>query len=91
MSLGILDLWRQALELLVWTGGPFLAVALAVGLAASVFQAATQLQENLIAFAPKLAAIGAVLVFGGSWLLSQLVTYLQAIGEAVERVGRYGY
>ena len=90
MSLGILDLWQQALELLVWTGGPFLAVALVVGLAASVFQAATQLQENLIAFAPKLAAIGAVLVLGGAWLLSQLVTYLHAIGEAIERVGRYG-
>ncbi len=84
----LFDLWQQALMVLVVVGGPFVCAALAVGLLTSLFQTATQLQENVIAFVPKLIAIGAVLTFGGAWLLSQLVRYFDAVGLAVEQLGR---
>ena len=72
---GLLDLWRTALETLLTVGSPFLAAALVVGLSTSIFQAATQLQENVLSFVPKLAALGLILALAGPWLLGQLAEY----------------
>ena len=86
----VLELWHRALETLVVVGGPFVLSALAVGLFMSVVQAATQLQENILAFAPKLLAIGFVLAVGGTLLLGELVGYFNEIALAVESLGRRG-
>jgi flagellar biosynthetic protein FliQ len=85
----LLDLWTEALWVLITVGGPFVVVALIVGLLTSVFQTATQLQENIIAFVPKVVAIGAVLAFAGSWLLSQLVRHFESIALAIEQLGHH--
>lgn len=84
----ILELWHRALETMVVVGGPFVLSALAVGLFMSVVQAATQLQENILAFAPKLLAIGLVLAVAGALLLNDLVGYLNEVARAVEAIGR---
>ena len=54
---------------------PMLLAALIVGLAVSVFQAVTQIQEQTLAFIPKIVAIAAVLVILGPWMLGQVLTY----------------
>jgi flagellar biosynthesis protein FliQ len=87
MSGTILDLWRGCLVTVVMVGGPFVVAALAVGLLASVVQAATQLQENMISFVPKLIALGLVLAFAGHWALAELVHYAQETAAAIVRVG----
>lgn len=63
----------------VWTtmliGGPVLLVGLVVGLAVSIFQAVTQIQEQTLVFIPKLIAIVAVLAVTGPWMLSTMLTF----------------
>ena len=52
---------------------PLLLVGLVVGLVVSIFQAVTQIQEQTLAFIPKILAIAGVLVVGGPWMLNQLL------------------
>jgi flagellar biosynthetic protein FliQ len=54
---------------------PFLGASLVVGLAISIFQAATQIQEMTLAFIPKIVATFLVLILAGPWMLSQITTY----------------
>lgn len=64
---------------LFWTGLlvclPVLAITMAVGLAISVLQVVTQIQEMSLAFVPKLLAAGAVLVAAGPWMLRTLCSF----------------
>jgi flagellar biosynthetic protein FliQ len=68
----ILDLWRGALSVTVTVAAPFLVVGLLVGLVVAVIQTATQLQESVLTFVPKLAAALLVLALGGHWVLDKL-------------------
>ncbi|KEF39891.1 flagellar biosynthetic protein FliQ [Schinkia azotoformans MEV2011] len=54
---------------------PLLLLALGVGLIVSIFQATTQIQEQTLAFIPKIIAVLAGLVFFGPWMLSRIVDY----------------
>lgn len=51
---------------------PLLLSGLIVGLAVSVFQAATQIQEQTLSFIPKILALVAVIVIAGPWMLSSV-------------------
>jgi len=53
-----------------------------VGLATSLFQAATQIQENILSFVPKLIVVGLVLLLSGSVLLDKLTRYATNAFEA---------
>jgi flagellar biosynthetic protein FliQ len=59
--------------------GPFLVAGLIVGLVVSIFQAATSIQEVTLSFIPKIVVTGAVIAIGGPWMLSQLMSYTQAL------------
>ncbi|MRX70607.1 flagellar biosynthesis protein FliQ [Bacillus lacus] len=59
--------------------GPLLVLALVVGLAVSIFQATTQIQEQTLAFIPKIIAVLVGLVFFGPWMLSTMLSYAQDI------------
>jgi flagellar biosynthesis protein FliQ len=65
------ELLRMAL-LLSW---PLLAVILAVGLAVSVIQVVTQIQDPSIAFVPKLVVFGVVLALLAPWMIHKLTSY----------------
>ena len=69
----------QAMTITLKVSGPFLLAGLVVGLAISIFQAATQIQEMTLSFIPKIIAIGAVTIIGGPWMLDQLVSYTHAL------------
>lgn len=68
----ILDLWRSALSTMVEVCAPFLVSCLVVGLVVAVIQTATQLQESVLTFVPKLGATLLVLALGGHWVLDKL-------------------
>ncbi|GEL06670.1 flagellar biosynthesis protein FliQ [Salisediminibacterium halotolerans] len=54
---------------------PLLITALALGLSVSIFQATTQIQEQTLAFIPKIAGVLIALVIFGPWMLSQAMTF----------------
>jgi flagellar biosynthesis protein FliQ len=68
----LLDLWRSALTITVAVSAPFLIACLVVGLVVSVIQTATQLQESVLTFVPKVAAALIVMALAGHWMLDKL-------------------
>jgi flagellar biosynthetic protein FliQ len=71
----VLSLAREAALLILVIAGPILGAGLVVGLAVSVFQAVTQIQEMTLAFIPKLVAVLLTLALLGHWMLGQLLGF----------------
>jgi flagellar biosynthesis protein FliQ len=71
----IVDLARNAIMLALLISGPMLIVALLVGLTVSVLQAVTQIQEQTLAFVPKLVGVSVVFLVALPWVLQLLVKY----------------
>ena len=71
----VTELARQAMQTTLMLAAPLLAVALIIGLVVSVFQAMTQIQEQTLAFVPKLFAVSAAVLLALPWMLRVLVQY----------------
>lgn len=78
-DLVVVDLARRAMLMALALGGPLLLVALVVGLLVSVLQAVTQVQEQTLAFVPKLVAVGVVFLVGLPWMLQLAVNFTAEI------------
>jgi len=70
-----LHLAREAIALVMLLSGPLLIASLVVGLLVSIFQAATQIQEQTLTFVPKLVAILFTMLILGSWMLNTMLSY----------------
>lgn len=75
----VISIAEKAVMLVLIIGGPILAIALVVGLIVSIFQATTQIQEQTLAFIPKIVAVLLSLVIFGPWMLSRILTFTQDI------------
>ena len=71
----VISLATQAMNVAFKVAMPLLLAGLVVGLVVSIFQAVTQIQEQTLAFIPKIVAIAAVLVILGPWMLGQMLSY----------------
>ena len=71
----VVNLATTALTLAFKVAMPMLGAGLAVGLLVSIFQAVTQIQEQTLAFIPKVIALAAILLLLGPWMLNQLLSY----------------
>ena len=69
------DLAREALWLGLIVGSPVLITGMVVGLVIGLLQALTQIQEQTVAFVPKIVATVAVLALTLPWVLSRLIEY----------------
>ena len=69
----VLDLCRQAFVTALLCSGPLLGVILVIGVAVSIGQAVTQVQEATLTFLPKLLGAGVVVLVGGYWMLDHLL------------------
>lgn len=67
---------------LILSGIPVL-VAMVVGLIVSVFQAATQIQEQTLTVVPKIVAVFLTLVLAGAWMIRQLVAFTAALFDMI--------
>jgi flagellar biosynthesis protein FliQ len=79
----VIALGRSVLELTLALAGPVLLFGLVAGLAVSVFQALTQINEITLTFIPKIAATAAALVLFGPWMLTRLVTFTTALFQSL--------
>ncbi len=66
---------QQALVLVLVLSGPPIILSLVIGFMISVFQAATQIQEQTLSFAPKLVIIFGVLGLAGPWMGTNLLRF----------------
>ena len=79
----VLSLAQQALWVTTLVSAPLLGTALIVGLVVSIFQAATQINEQTLSFIPKLLAMLATLVIAGPWMLQVLLDYMRRLFEGL--------
>jgi flagellar biosynthetic protein FliQ len=63
------DICRKAIETILMCSAPMLVIALVVGLFVSVFQAATQINEQTMTFVPKIVAVFITLLIFGAWII----------------------
>ena len=82
----VLDIFREAIFLILKLGAPLLLISIAIGLTISVFQAATQIHEQTLTFVPKVIGIALVLVVLGSWMISSLVDFFHYLIEIMVRL-----
>ena len=71
----VIDLSRDAIMTALMIAAPMLLIALGVGLLVSVIQSVTQIQEQTLAFVPKLILVGGAFIVGLPWLLQILIRY----------------
>jgi len=69
------DLLRDAMLVTLLIIGPILAIGMAVGLIISLIQAVTQIQEQTLAFVPKIFAMAAAVVLVMPWMFQRLIEY----------------
>lgn len=79
---------QEALVLVMLISAPAVLVALVVGLVVSLFQAATQLQEQTLTIAPKIVAVYVVLLATGLWILREEVRFTLRLWTSIADVGR---
>lgn len=75
----IMEIGRQAVEAILILSGPILLATLLVGLLISIFQAATQINEQTLSFIPKMVSAFLVLVLAGPWMLSFITEFFQRL------------
>lgn len=70
-----IDLAREAIMVTLVISSPVLLCGMLVGLGIGLLQTVTQVQEQTVAFVPKIVAMVLVLALSLPWLLNQMVEY----------------
>lgn len=70
-----IEMLRSLITVSLTVMTPVILAALVVGVAVSLLQAITSIQEPTLSFAPKLIAIGAVIIIGAPWMIRQLMQF----------------
>ena len=75
----VIQLGQEALMVVLLVSAPMLGLGLVVGLAVSVFQATTSIQEQTLAFIPKIIAVFVAILIFGPWMLRIMVEYCRNV------------
>ena len=75
------DLCRETLMSAVIIAAPVLLVGMAAGLLVGLMQALTHVQDQTVAFVPKILAMAAVLLICLPWLLTRMVDFTRVVFE----------
>ena len=79
----VVNLATQAMTLAFEVAGPILLVGLVIGLAVSLFQSVTQIQEQSLSFIPKIVGLAVVIVILGPWMMDKLINYVTNLYMAI--------
>jgi flagellar biosynthetic protein FliQ len=71
----IIGLASEAVFVVLKASAPMLVLALVVGLLVSIFQATTQIQEQTLAFVPKIVAVFVSIIIFGPWILNTVIDF----------------
>lgn len=82
-----IELFRQSIMNALLLVSPILATTIVVGLAVSLIQAVTSIQEQTLSFAPKLFAVGGVMIVSSAWLMKTLMNFTITVFEKISEIG----
>lgn len=77
---------RHALEIAILVSLPILAAGLIAGVAVSLFQTVTSIQDNVLAFIPRAAAMFGVFALTFPWALRVVTSFT---GDLIRRLPEY--
>ena len=75
----VTEIATQTMLLSAKISAPILLTALLVGFMISLFQAATQIQEQTLSFVPKMIAVAIALLVTGNWVLAELISFTHSL------------
>lgn len=79
----IINLGQDALKTTAMLAGPLLISTLVIGLAVSIFQALTQINEATLTFIPKMLVVALVIMLAGPWMLDLITNYTVHLFENI--------
>jgi flagellar biosynthetic protein FliQ len=71
----VVNFAQEAIKVTIYVSMPMLALGLIVGVAISIFQAVTQIQEMTLTFVPKILIVLLALLFFSNWMLGQIMNF----------------
>jgi len=84
----VVHIGKKAVETVLLTSAPMLIAAMVIGLVISIFQAATQINEQTMTFIPKIVGVFVTLLIFGPWIMDLLITFTTGIITQIATVGR---
>ena len=78
---------QQSIRTVATVSGPVLLAAMIVGLAISLLQAVTQVQEMTLVFVPKMLSVFVVMIFAGAFMLDLIAGFTLMIFDLISRTG----
>ncbi len=85
----VIDLAREAVATILLAASPMMVSGLVVGLVVSIFQAATQINEQTMTFAPKIVAVLLALIIAAPWILNIVIELAREVfGTLIVSTGR---
>lgn len=69
------EIVRDSLMATLWLSGPILIAGLLIGLAISIFQAVTQIQDQTLSFVPKIIVMVVVMIAVAPWMGTMLLEF----------------
>ena len=82
----VTEIATQTMLVAAKVAAPILLTALLVGFMISLFQAATQIQEQTLSFVPKMIAVAIALLVTGNWVLSELISFTHQLFDSLPRL-----
>lgn len=70
-----IEMLRSLITVSLMVVSPIIGAAIIMGVIVSLLQAITSIQEPTLSFAPKLIAVGAVIIIGAPWIIRQLMQF----------------
>lgn len=84
----VVQLARRSFEATLLLSAPLLFFSLVVGLAISVFQAVTSINEATLAFAPKIVAVMIAIIIFFPWMMSYMSDFTREIYALIAMMRR---
>ena len=84
----VVEIMRQALLTTFWLAAPLLAIGFIAGIAISIAQIATSIQDNAVSSIPRLTAFLAAILLLLPWMLQKLMAYTTVLFGNLSRYAR---
>ncbi len=82
----VLHIIGGALVVATKLAAPILIATLVIGVVVSIIQTVTQIQEQTLSFVPKLVGVALIVVFGGSMMIRELITWVTQLWNMIPTV-----
>jgi len=83
----VLGLAKETMIMGAMVAGPMMLAGLVVGLAISIFQTVTSIQEQTLSFVPKIVVMGIMLYATGGWMMENLMSFTRQTFALMQRMG----